>query len=979
MKRRPKILLYALLALPLFFAAIFIPAHLFATEQQSVWFKDSSLEFSVRKDTVASDKYPTTYGGRGNIDCSNLTLKKRDGVILDTILKLYKESSITGCYINSPVGPVDTNGYVNVSGTDYAAEVVNSNGQPTSHMVFPGSDMFISSATASPAVGAYVWFDHLQSSMTLLNMPNGKILAGIKPTHQVSLTDKAGNKLPVMADNFSISDNGEWLVVDSPGHGILRINLTTMEVVPFTNSFELGNGIGAALRTAISSDGRFAVVASKNYNFFKLFDLSTCTAVPNVITAPVGGCKSLELNSFARSKINDMSSVLHVRFLTDELIKFYASYDVSTSSRIGEFVIAAPGTYLTGMDYLALGDSYTSGEGAHKYEIGTDDEDINMCHLSKVSYPYIIADKLQANLFHSVACSGARTVNVRGGTGESKDKSKKDRDNQYYTGTRPSNDPLGIWAPGYKKQIGFVSVNNPKIITLSAGGNDVGFDDKLKACLKPGTCYPSYEDRQEIFNEIDGKLATLTDTFKKTKEYATKNARIYIIGYPQIALPTGNCGLNVHLNEDELTLAASIITRLNTVMKTAATNAEVNYVDIEDALSGYRLCENDAGNIAMNGLTAGKDILDILGNESYHPNQFGHELIAAKILGATNNLGNIDPIMVAVKVPKISDNDASLKKAPKTNRALKKKVTASVAPKTAKKGKTTKVSVKGVDHGLTPNTNCEVVINGNSVATTATNESGDIDTDITIPENTETGPATIGVTCTDVTGQPVDIGGVIDIGNDGPDFDDDGIPDTDDSCPAITNALVDVDQDGIDDACDPSIGPAPVQPPADPDPITPDPDTPPNTPEDQTDPDQPPDSDTNPITTPPTPTETTTQTPATPTQTTETDTTPTDTTSSQLVETNQTSTNTETNDTFLQGLPLQDDAEEADGQVLGTETDEPSTPFVQEVATTAKESLQDQASTHPIAFLSIVLGLMLSLSGLWKLHHKHLSKTYYAR
>src|SRR6185295_15293084 len=111
-----------------------------------------------------------------------------------------------------------------------------------------------------------------QSSLSFSGTIDGKMSAKIKPSNQVQLKDKGGTALPVMADNFGLSDNGEWLVVDSPGRALLRINLNTMEVLPFETSFEFGNGIGAALRYAVSGNGRFVAVSSKAYSYFRIFD-----------------------------------------------------------------------------------------------------------------------------------------------------------------------------------------------------------------------------------------------------------------------------------------------------------------------------------------------------------------------------------------------------------------------------------------------------------------------------------------------------------------------------------------------------------------------------------------------------------------------------------------------------------------------------------------------------------------------------------
>jgi len=752
--------------------------------------------------------------------------------------------------------------------------------------------------------------------------------------------------LPVMADNFGVSDNGEWAIVDSPGRGILRINLVTMEVLPFTNSFELGNGTGASIRSAISSDGRYAVVASKAYNYFKVFDLSTCSSVPNTITAPVTGCQSRDLNIFARSKIIDMGGALHIRFLTNNLIQFYATYNVSTDPVIGKFIIAAPNTYLTGMDYLAMGDSFTSGEGAHKYEIGTDEKDINMCHLSKVSYPYLIAKKIQANSFHSVACSGAKTVNIQGGPGVIKNEDKKDRDNQYTK--LPINNSIGEWLPGYKKQIGFISVNNPGIVTLSVGGNDIGFDDKLKVCLKPGTCFPSYEDRQEVFNEVDNKLSTFTATFKKTKEFATKNARIYVIGYPQVAKPDGNCALNVHLNQDELEFAESLINRINAVIHVAAQQAGVNYVDIKDALTGFRLCENKFADVAVNGLTAGNDILGILGNESYHPNEFGHELIANKILGTTNFLGVHNPAPdPAVKLEKIKDTDPALKNAPKTGRVVKKKVSVPAKAKVVKKSNKATVSVKGNKAGLPPNTSYDVTVDGNPAGTATTDDNGDIDVEIDIPADTEPGPVEIDITGPDVAGEEVDIGTVVTVGNDGPDFDGDTIPDTQDSCPTFINSLVDIDQDNIDDACDAFIGPAPAA-------VSPD-------------------------------TQTTPPSSSTPKASVVT---VVSTIRTSSAETEEPITFIETPDATVDDtadsdiVALQEDDEtapdindEQDGQVLGAKTSDPlRLNSFKNLANAAKQSLDASFAGHPLRYLATLLAIIIALLILATEYHSSLRR-----
>jgi len=773
-----------------------------ATSNPQGWISAKTPEFKVKKATVADTDYPTTVSGNGNISCDTLTFTKRDGGLFSPVPKLYKESKVTGCYVNSLLGAWDSNGYVNVPGTEYVAQTVNSQSQPVGFSAYQNTDLFISNVSSAP-VGLYAWFDHLATSLTFTTAVDGKIFARIQPQNPRLLTDKAGNSLPLMTNNMSLSDNGDWLIVDSPARGLLRINTQTMEVLPFTTSFEFGNGIGATIRTAVSGDGRYVAVASKNYQTFKVFDLSTCEATPNVITRPVA-CSSRDLLPFFTSKVPGFSSILQMRFSSNNLLNLYASY----SAKIGFFAVAAPDTSLSGMDYLALGDSFSSGEGAQKYEIGTDYNPENLCHLSKVSYPYLINRALGFSSFHSVACSGAQRYKLIGGKGLSKEEPTPSHENQYYRDT-PINS-LGVWQPGYIRQVKFVEVNDPRIITLTLSGNDIAFSDKLIRCLKPGTCYPTYEDKKEVFSEIERIFSPITSAYKTIKKTAPENAKIYIIGYPQIALASGNCAVNVHLNKDELEFAESVITQLNATIKSAAEKAGVVYVDITDALYGYRLCENDTGNIAMNGLTAGNDILHIIGNESYHPNEFGHELMANKILGVTNNLTAALPNADATKTaPKVSEDNETLKKSPKTNRKQNKTTPTPIAPKKSKKGGKINIKLQGSTNGTAPNTTYQINVGGTTTTTTS-NSAGNIDTEVTIPADTPTGPTDIHVIGEDVTGETVDYNDNTYVDGNENDVDDDGIANTTDSCPQVPNSNIDQDQDSIDDVCDNLIGPAPV-------------------------------------------------------------------------------------------------------------------------------------------------------------------------
>ncbi len=52
--------------------------------------------------------------------------------------------------------------------------------------------------------------------------------------------------------------------------------------------------------------------------------------------------------------------------------------------------------------------------------------------------------------------------------------------------------------------------------------------------------------------EINAQFYRLTGMYNQIKAAADPRTRIYVIGYPQIAVPDGTCALNVHLNNDEI-------------------------------------------------------------------------------------------------------------------------------------------------------------------------------------------------------------------------------------------------------------------------------------------------------------------------------------------------------------------------------------------------------------------------------------------
>jgi lysophospholipase L1-like esterase len=110
-------------------------------------------------------------------------------------------------------------------------------------------------------------------------------------------------------------------------------------------------------------------------------------------------------------------------------------------------VLPAPGSGGAPIAYVALGDSYSAGEGLAPFLPGTATSS-DRCHRSPRSYPEFERSLLGVSTFHDIACSGATTVNIDAGTQHA-----------------PERLPQADQAP----------VNHADLVTLTTGGNDIDF------------------------------------------------------------------------------------------------------------------------------------------------------------------------------------------------------------------------------------------------------------------------------------------------------------------------------------------------------------------------------------------------------------------------------------------------------------------------------------------------------------------------
>ncbi|HJP81019.1 MAG TPA: SGNH/GDSL hydrolase family protein [Candidatus Saccharimonadales bacterium] len=281
--------------------------------------------------------------------------------------------------------------------------------------------------------------------------------------------------------------------------------------------------------------------------------------------------------------------------------------------------------------YVALGDSFSAGEGVEPFETGTNIKGTNECHRSKYAYSRLISgtsSKIPSlGSYGFRACSGAVTSNLT-------DKPQANEGVQI----DPWSDP------------------SIRLVTLTIGGNDIGFGDLAKACIfdscaKTSNVYKA--SLNKINTELPGKLTT---TYKKILKYAP-NAKVYVVGYPQViankktgddfdgrcfymydqANPTARTWSDVDAARSIVTeLDKKISAAVNSVRGLSASNKRLVYVPVDGPTSpfnGHEICGTKTSWF--------QNLDQAQNNQNYvfHPNKLGQELGYAAVVKAAINAG----------------------------------------------------------------------------------------------------------------------------------------------------------------------------------------------------------------------------------------------------------------------------------------------------------------------------------------------------
>jgi lysophospholipase L1-like esterase len=217
--------------------------------------------------------------------------------------------------------------------------------------------------------------------------------------------------------------------------------------------------------------------------------------------------------------------------------------------------------------YVALGDSYSAGNGANSTNLNSS------CNRNTYAYPYLVSQQRPNTALTFVACSGAVTGDVING------------------------------------QVNSVT-SDTKIVTMTIGGNDIGFTSLILACTTLGCQSQINASNAKIANELPAKLNT---TYAAIKARAP-SAKVVILGYARpFANRTCLAATGVTLTE-EANLNA-LVNNMNNVIKARAQAYGFSFADVNPYWAGHDIC-------ASNPFTNGLNLLRTA--DSYHPTRNGY-------------------------------------------------------------------------------------------------------------------------------------------------------------------------------------------------------------------------------------------------------------------------------------------------------------------------------------------------------------------
>jgi lysophospholipase L1-like esterase len=231
---------------------------------------------------------------------------------------------------------------------------------------------------------------------------------------------------------------------------------------------------------------------------------------------------------------------------------------------------AAPASAAEAVNYVALGDSYSSGLGA-----GAMISSSGSCDRSTNAYSQLWANANHPASYTSVACSGATTSTV------------------------------------ISTQLSALSAATT-LVSITVGGNDVGFSSTMETCVlhSTSTCVAAIQaDEAQVSSALPGELNSVLGDIAGT----APAARVIVLGYPDL-YDLSKSSTCVGLSTTDRTDLNQAADELDAAIRAAAAAHGDAYADVRPDFAGHNICDSSSWLHSVN-------ILDV--SESYHPTAAG--------------------------------------------------------------------------------------------------------------------------------------------------------------------------------------------------------------------------------------------------------------------------------------------------------------------------------------------------------------------
>lgn len=244
---------------------------------------------------------------------------------------------------------------------------------------------------------------------------------------------------------------------------------------------------------------------------------------------------------------------------------------VAAALAVSSSLLLAPTASAEQVDeYVALGDSYSSGNGTYAANLDWG------CYRSTYAYPYIVGQERPDTDLTFVACQGATTEDVIGGQDQ-----HLDADTDY--------------------------------VSITIGGNDIGFADLIIGCA--GGYSPSCKDAVDEANRrIHEELPTKLDDAYDAIEAGAPGAEVVVLGYGRFFGEDLACSAADGITAEEADWLNGVADNLDGAIRDRATTAGFTYRSAIEAFTGHDVC---ASNPYLNGRSW--SVADM-----YHPTRSGH-------------------------------------------------------------------------------------------------------------------------------------------------------------------------------------------------------------------------------------------------------------------------------------------------------------------------------------------------------------------